>query len=59
MWFARVSEISECSVNNTEIYGDWCFDGLKAKSSTFREFCENVWNHYVRISNTDSESFFF
>ena len=33
--------------------------GLKAKSSTFREFVKNVWNHYARISNTDSERFFF
>ena len=54
MWFARVTEISECSVNDTEIYGVWCFDGLKAKSSTFRESCEKCMKSLCSsISNTD------
>ena len=35
------------------------FMGLKAKSSTFREFCEKCMKSLSSsISNTDSESFF-
>ena len=57
MWFVRVTEISECSVNDTEIYGDQCFDRLKTKSSTFREFCEKCMKSLcLSISITDSES---
>ena len=34
--------------------------GLKAKSSTFREFCKKCMKSLcLSISNTDSESFFF
>ena len=51
-----LQRLVKCSVNDT----DWCFDGLKAKSRTFREFCEKCMKSLcLSISNTDSESFFF
>ena len=55
-----LQRLVKCSLNDTEIYGDWCFDGMKAKSNTFREFCEKCMKSLCSsISNTDSESFFF
>ena len=49
MWFAHVTEISECSVNDTEIYGHWCFDGTERRVAHLENFVKNVWNHYARL----------
>ena len=53
-----LQRLVKCSVNDSEIYGDVLM-GLKAKSSTFREFCEKCMKSLCSsISNIDSESFF-
>ena len=49
MWFARVTEISACSANDTEIYVDWCFDGAESRVAHLEDFVKNVWNHYARL----------
>ena len=55
-----LQRLVKCSVNDTKIH--MVIDvlmGLKAKSSTFREFCEKCMKSLCSsISNTDSESFF-
>ena len=57
MWFARVTGISEWGVNDSEIMVIDVLMGLKAKSCTFREFCEKCMKSLcLSISNTDSES---
>ena len=49
---------SECA-NDTEINVIDVLMGLKAKSSTFREFCEKCMKSlWLPVSNADSESFF-
>ena len=48
-----LQRLVKCSVNDTEIYGDVLL-GLKAESSTFREFCEKCMKSLCSsISNTD------
>ena len=50
----------ECSGNDTEIYMIDVLMGLKAKSSTFREFCKKCMKSlWLPISNAGSENFFF
>ena len=51
----------KCSVNDTEIQYMviYVLMGLKAKGSTFREFCEKCMTSLCSsIHNTDSENFF-
>ena len=55
-----LERLVKCSVNDTEIYGDFVLMGLKAKNGIFREFCEKCMKSLCSSkSNTDSESFFF
>ena len=54
-----LQRLVKCSVNDTEIQlmVTDVLMGLKAKSSTFREFCERCMKSLcLSISNTDSES---
>ena len=44
-----LQRLVKCSVNDTEKYGDWCFDGTKLRVAHLENFVKNVWNHHARL----------
>ena len=50
-----LQRLVKCSVNDTEIYGDWCFDGTeKLRVAHLENFVKNVWNHYAHLFLTQT-----